>query len=101
MKSKITVFGLSFLVVSRCCSHLAQFNHDSCFHDATYTTTTSVITTTSTASVTNTSTTSTTPITVTATPVSTGNWWDNLGTPIYGGTMTMCLNGTITTWTRT
>ena len=99
MKSKITVFGLSFLVVvSLLLASCGSSTTTAASTTATTPTTTSLITPTSTTSVTTTSTTTTTPVTVTATTSSTGNWWDNLGTPIYGGTMTMCLNGTITTW---
>ena len=35
-----------------------------------------------------TSTTSTSAVTTSITPTSTGNWWDKLGTPQYGGTLT-------------
>jgi ABC-type transport system substrate-binding protein len=99
MKSKIIVIGLSFLIVvslllASCGSSTTTTTSTTVLPTST---TTSVIATTSTTSVIpTTSTTSAT--TVTATTSSTGNWWDNLGKPIYGGTMTMCLNGTVTTW---
>src|SRR5208283_3338220 len=60
----------------------------------TSTTPTSITTTTTTSNTTLTST--TTPVTTTST--STGNWWDSLGTPQYGGTMTAAINSDITQW---
>jgi ABC-type transport system substrate-binding protein len=45
-------------------------------------------TTTTTSLQTTTSTTSTTAVTTAVTATSTGNWWDSLGTPQYGGTLT-------------
>ena len=54
------------------------------------TSTTSMITSTSFAS--TTSTTSAVASTTAVTTTSTGNWWDSLGTPQYGGTMTIQIN---------
>jgi len=55
----------------------------------TSTSTTTLITTTSQASTTTPiNTTATTTAVVTASTTSTGNWWDSLGTPQYGGTIT-------------
>jgi len=51
--------------------------------------------TTATTAIIPTSTASTTS-TVTATTTSTGNWWDSLGTPKYGGTLTIATSGNIT-----
>ena len=57
----------------------------------TATTSTSVASTTSTTSRTTTTTTSPTSTTSTTTTSATGNWWDKLGNPQYGGTMTLRL----------
>ena len=66
---------------------------------ATTTTTTSISTTaTSTTAITQTSTTSTAVVTTTATTTSTGNWWDSLGTPQYGGTFTFTISNDILSW---
>ncbi len=57
---------------------------------ASTTTSTAAITTTSTSTIVNSSTGTTTSAVVTsATTTSTGNWWDSLGVPQYGGTMTL------------
>ena len=67
----------------------------SCRASTTSTTTSSItntITTTSTTKTTTSSTvtvTTTSPITTATTSTATGNWWDNLGTPQYGGTITL------------
>ena len=85
MKSKVIWLGSCFLIV------IAMLLA-SCSSSTTATTTTSVPTTTTTAVIINTtSTTSTTTAatTITATTTSTGNWWDSLGTPEYGGTLTL------------
>ena len=59
------------------------------------TSTSSTTTTTSNVVITTTSTTSSAQVTTTATTTSTGNWWDSLGTPQYGGTATLRLNADI------
>ena len=60
--------------------------------------TTSIVTISTTAStIVPTETTSTASV-VTATTTSTGNWWDNLGTPQYGGTLTDDSPQNITNW---
>ena len=64
--------------------------------NATTTTTTSVTTTTSTQAVVSTSTSTTTTAAVATTATSTGNWWDSLGTPKYGGTITIQATADIT-----
>ena len=59
----------------------------------TSTTTSAPVSTTSTTVVAPTSSTSvSTPATTAATSTTTGNWWDSLGMPTYGGTMTISLN---------
>jgi peptide/nickel transport system substrate-binding protein len=57
----------------------------------TTTTTTAIVTTTTTPNVTTT-TTATTGVTTTS---ATGNWWDSLGKPQYGGTMTLQTSATM------
>ena len=83
MKNKVIWFGLSFLVV-------AAMLLASC---AKSTTSTSTLTTTSIPTSTTTTGTTAPPITTstttTTTTTVTGNWWDNLGTPQYGGTLTI------------
>jgi len=41
---------------------------------------------------------STTPTSVVASTTSTGNWWDSLGTPQYGGSETVSINTDATQW---
>jgi peptide/nickel transport system substrate-binding protein len=67
----------------------------SCNKTTTSTSTPTQTTTTTTTKTTTTTTTTqtTTPTTTTATTTAaTGNWWDTLGTPQYGGTMTLRIN---------
>lgn len=59
-------------------------------------TTTSVMTTTSTSTAVSIPTSTATTAAVTATTTSTGNWWDSLGTPQYGGTITVQSTADIT-----
>ena len=61
------------------------------------TTTTSKPATTSTGAVTTSATAATTKPTSTSTNAS-GNWWDKLGTPQYGGTMTFRINRDLNGW---
>ena len=94
MKNKFIWLGLSFLMV-------AAMLLASCATSTTTSTPTSTTTSMPTSTTTSmpTSTTSTTtnstavPTTTTATTTTaTGNWWDSLGTPQYGGTMTIRTN---------
>src|SRR5208283_5389485 len=63
------------------------------------TTTSSIITTSTTAATISTPTSSTATMTsVTATTTSTGNWWDGLGAPQYGGTLTYRIPSDITSF---
>lgn len=62
------------------------------------TTTASVIPTSTIPTSIPTSTTSAIPVTTAATTTSTGNWWDSLGTPQYGGTLIDYSNLDFTCW---
>ena len=92
MKSKLIVGALgSLIVVSLLLASCANTTSSTTATTASVTTVTNTTTTTSTTippSTTSTSST-TTAATVAATTTSTGNWWDSLGTPQYGGTMTL------------
>jgi peptide/nickel transport system substrate-binding protein len=61
-------------------------------------TTTASTTTTAKTSTTTSAATTTTTAAVTATTTSTGNWWDSMGTPQYGGTLTLQTSTDITTF---
>ena len=61
-------------------------------------TTTTTLMTTSTATETIPTSAASTTATTSATTTSTGNWWDSLGTPTYGGTLTISLPTDITGW---
>ena len=61
-------------------------------------TTTNTPTTSTTTAITPTSTTSTAVVTTAATTTSTGNWWNSLGVPQYGGAITLTLPSDITSW---
>ena len=89
MKNKFIWLGLSFLLV------MAMLLA-SCTTSTTASTLTSTTTTTTTTATTTTTTaaTLTTPTTTTAS----GNWWDSLGTPTYGGTMTIRVNTDLVNW---
>ncbi|MFZ2037515.1 MAG: ABC transporter substrate-binding protein [Dehalococcoidales bacterium] len=92
MKSKLIVGALgSLIVVSLLLASCANTTSSTTATTASVTTVTNTTTTTSTTippSTTSTSST-TTAATVAATTTSTGNWWDSLGTPQYGGTLTL------------
>ncbi len=62
----------------------------------TSTTTTSIITTSATSTTVSTPTSTTTTAVSATTTTSTGNWWDSLGTPKYGGTITIQSSADIT-----
>ena len=61
-------------------------------------TTTTKTTTTTTTQTTTPSTTTVTAPTTTTTSAATGNWWDSLGTPQYGGTMILRMNNDLAAW---
>jgi len=87
LKNKVIWLGLSLLIVTTML--LASCNSSTT--TSTPASTTSIVTTTSTTPTSIASTTSTTSqLTTTAvTTTSTGNWWDSLGTPQYGGKLTI------------
>ena len=100
MKHKLLWFSLSLVLVaavllSSCSSATTTANTT-----ATTTTTTSAVVTTTSTSVTTSTVSSTTPTTATSvvTTSATGNWWDTLGTPQYGGTITVSQTGNLTQW---
>ena len=74
----------------------------SCAKSTTTTTTTSTTTSTTSIATSTTSSTTTTATTtnaaVTTTATTTGHWWDSLGTPQYGGTLTSRNGANITVW---
>ena len=87
MKNKFIWLGLSILLV-------AAMLLASCTTKTT-SSTTATTTTSKTTSTTKTTTTTTTTNPITTTPTNTtatGNWWDSLGTPQYGGTMVLSSN---------
>ena len=88
-------FALATSMVLASCSSSTTTNSTTI---PTTTTTTSVIATTTTSTIASTSTTSSTTLTTTVSTSSTGNWWDSLGMPQYGGTMTAAINSDITQW---
>jgi peptide/nickel transport system substrate-binding protein len=99
VKHKLVWFSLSLVLVaalllSSCGSKSTTTN------TTTTTTTTSAVVTTTTTSVTTSTVATTTPTTVTSavTTSATGNWWDSLGTPSYGGTITVSQTGNLTQW---
>jgi peptide/nickel transport system substrate-binding protein len=65
---------------------------------STFQTTTPTTSSITTAVISPTSSTTSAAITTSATTSSTGNWWDSLGTPQYGGTLTIRINADITNW---
>ena len=98
MKRGIILVSLAFLLVT---SLVLSSCGSSTSTSTTTTTTANTITTTTNAVIIptgSTSTTTTTGTNVTATTTSTGNWWDTLGTPTYGGTETVSINTDITQW---
>jgi peptide/nickel transport system substrate-binding protein len=77
----------------------------SCTKSTTSNPTTTTTTTTTTQTTTTTTTTTSAPATTTTSAPATtpttqtsGHWWDSLGTPQYGGTLSLRLNRDLTTW---
>jgi peptide/nickel transport system substrate-binding protein len=89
MKKGAIWIGLTFLLVGSL--FLASCSSSTTANTSTTTTSeiTSTTTTTTNTAITSTSTTSAIPVTSSVTTTSTGNWWDSLGTPQYGGTLTI------------
>ena len=81
MKSKCFWFGLTFLLI-------AAMLLASCTTKTTSSTSTETMITTN-ATITKTTTITSAPITTNTTTTITGNWWDKLGTPQYGGEVTL------------
>ena len=94
MKRGIIWVILTFLVIA---SVVLVSCSSSTATSTTTTATSPITTTTSTTAIAPTSTTSTSVVT-SATTTSTGNWWDSLGTPQYGGLMTMSTNVDFVDW---
>ena len=94
MKNKVIWLSLSFLLVAAMllASCARSTTAPTSTSTSKLTTTTSTTKTTSTI-ITTTATTKTTTIATTTTV--TGNWWDKLGKPQYGGTMTIRINNNI------
>jgi peptide/nickel transport system substrate-binding protein len=90
MKKGVIWIALSFLIVVSMVLASCGSAKTTSTTTTTTTTTSAVVTTTNTTTA-PTSTTSSTVITSTATTTSTGNWWDSLGTPSYGSSLTICL----------
>jgi len=91
VKNKVIWFGLSVLLV-------AAMLLASCSSSTTTTTTTRTTssTTTTTGTTTSATTTSATSAAVTTSTSTTGHWWDSLGAPQYGGTITIRASTDIT-----
>ena len=100
MKKGVIWIALTFLMVTSMV--LASCKSSTTTSTPTTTTTTASIATTTTTTSTTllgpTSTTSTTVVTSPVTTTSTGNWWDSLGMPTYGGTLTLALLNNITSF---
>jgi ABC-type transport system substrate-binding protein len=99
MKKGIILVSLTFLLVASMllasCGSKTTTPTTTTATQPTTTTTSSVVSTTQT---TNSPTSTTTSTTVSVTTTSTGNWWNTLGTPTYGGTLVDRLGANITTW---
>ena len=99
MKHKLVWFSLSLVLVAAVLFSSCGSASTTANTTVATTTTTAVVTTTSTSVITATVS-STTPTTATSvvTTSATGNWWDTLGTPQYGGTITVSQTGNLTQW---
>jgi peptide/nickel transport system substrate-binding protein len=99
VKNRVIWFGLSVLLVISML--LASCGTKTTTTSSTASTTTQP-TTVTTVSTTNTATTKTSTTTMTTTTTvstsSTGHWWDSLGTPQYGGTLTFNISSNILTF---
>ena len=99
MKHKLVWFSLSLVLVAALLLSSCGSKSTTTNTTATTTTTSAVVTTTSTPVTTSTvSTTTPTTVTSAVTTSATGNWWDALGTPSYGGTITVSQTGNLTQW---
>jgi peptide/nickel transport system substrate-binding protein len=100
VKHKLLWFSLSLVLVAAVLLSSCSSASTTANTTATTTTTTSAVVTTTSTSVTTSTVSSTTPTTATSvvTTSATGNWWDTLGTPQYGGTITVSQTGNLTQW---
>jgi peptide/nickel transport system substrate-binding protein len=100
VKHKLVWFSLSLVLVAAVLLSSCGSSSTTTNTTTTTTTTTSAVVTTSTTPVTTSTVSTTTPTTVTSvvTTSATGNWWDTLGTPSYGGTITVSQTGNLTQW---
>ena len=98
MKNKLVWFSLSLVLTAAVL--LSSCNSASTTTNNTTTTTTGAVVTSTSTPVTTSTVSATTPTTTTSvvTTSATGNWWDNLGIPQYGGTITVSQTGNITQW---
>lgn len=99
MKSKVLYVGLGILIaVSTLFASCSTSTSTTTSTQAPTTTTTQAPITTSTQAPTTTSTPTSTETTVSESTTATGNWWDSLGTPQYGGTITLRMSADVAGW---
>ena len=96
MKRGVIWIALTILMVTSLV--LASCSTSTTTNTSTTTSLSPTTTTTITTTATGTISTSTSVVTTAVTTTSTGNWWDSLGTPTYGGTLTIYLPNSITGW---
>jgi peptide/nickel transport system substrate-binding protein len=95
MKNKVIWLGLSFLVAAATLVASCGTSTTTPTTNVTTTASTTNVSTTVPTTITSSAVSTTTPSTATtvvATTTSTGNWWDSLGTPQYGGTLTLAVD---------
>ena len=91
--------GIAWILLT--CLMVTSMVLASCTTKTTSSTPTSTTTTTKTTTTTSKTTTTATTIKTSNTPTTTtatGNWWDSLGTPQYGGTMVLRMNNDLSAW---
>ena len=92
----LTVLIVTSLVLASCSATTSTTNQTTSIASTTKTQTTNVSTTVTTTVNTPTATTSSAVVSTSAT--STGNWWDSLGMPTYGGTITLSQSNNLSGW---
>ena len=94
----VTLSGLIVisLILASCSSSTTTTTNTT--NTTSTTTTSAIVTSTVSTSPTTTLTSSSTTTSVVASTTSTGNWWDSLGTPQYGGSETVSINTDATQW---
>ena len=97
MKNKIIILALCSLIAVSMILASCAAKSTSITTQTSTTETTQIISTTSTTTSAQTTTT-TSSATVNVSTTSTGNWWDSLGIPQYGGTMTIAEPADFTNW---